>query len=119
MSDVARERIRFLLPNPVIEKLEHANEVAEECCWYLDTSMEKVRSESRVRHLTILRHITWWVTREISGTSYLDLEELFNRQHTSIMHGCARVENLRKTDEAILEVTDLLLKELTVEEEEI
>ena len=51
---------------------------------------------SRSRPLTTARHVGMYLLREQTGLSLIKIGDLFDRDHTTVMHGIKKVEALMK-----------------------
>lgn len=56
------------------------------------------------------RQIAMWVAAEATCASLPVIGRCFNRDHTTIIHGMRRIESLRATDQAVLELSDRVLR---------
>jgi chromosomal replication initiator protein len=51
-------------------------------------------SKSRSRPLTTARHVAMYLLRELTGLSLIKIGELFERDHTTALHGIKKIEGL-------------------------
>jgi chromosomal replication initiator protein len=63
---------------------------------YFGLTRADLVGKSRSRPLTTARHVAMYLTRECTGLSLLKIGELFDRDHTTVMHGLKKVEALMK-----------------------
>jgi len=68
--------------------------IVEETARYFSLSKEDLLSKSRSRPLTNARHISMYLLRELTGLSLIKIGELFDRDHTTALHGIKRIESL-------------------------
>ncbi len=61
---------------------------------YFALSREDLVSKSRSRPLTTARHIAMYLLRELSGLSLIKIGELFDRDHSTALHGIKKIEKL-------------------------
>jgi len=50
-------------------------------------------SRSRRRQLVLARHLAMYFCREYTSYSFPEIGDLFFRDHSSVIHGCKRIEN--------------------------
>lgn len=96
--DIAEQQLKDVFSNPrqnnvtfdVIMKV-----VAE----YFNLSQSDIRGKRRTKAIVFPRQIVMYLTRELTEYSTTEIgSELGGRDHTTIMHGCDRIENRMKTD---------------------
>jgi chromosomal replication initiator protein len=61
---------------------------------YFALRPEDLFSKSRSRPLTNARHVAMYLLRELTGLSLIKIGELFDRDHTTALHGIKRIEGL-------------------------
>ncbi len=82
--------------------------IMEETANYFTLSTADLVSKSRSRPLTQARHIAMYLIRENTGLSLIKIGELFNRDHTTALHGIKKVEaDMRARDATFRQVQDL------------
>jgi len=64
--------------------------ILEETANYFTLSTADIVSKSRSRPLTQARHIAMYLMRECTGLSLIKIGEVFNRDHTTALHGIRR-----------------------------
>lgn len=68
---------------------------------YFGISVKELVGKKRLRTIARPRQIAMALTREFSGDSFPDIGQAFGgRDHTTVMHACEKVEELRETDPA-------------------
>jgi len=88
-----------------------------EICEVIETAaaLTKVRAE-QIQGTTLIdravqaRHATWATMRRIYNLSYPELGAIFDRHHTSIMHGVKRINNTHP------ELVDQIIDQLATQE---
>lgn len=69
---------------------------------HYDVTVEALRSNSRERHLAWVRHVAMYILREVTPASHQQIAHLLHRSdHTTVMNGCQRVEQVLRKDEHI------------------
>jgi len=76
-------------------------------------SIEELRGKSRRRPLVTARQVAMYVIRELTDLSFPAIgREFSNRDHTTVMHAVAKIENLMGERKAIFHQVQALLLEL-------
>ena len=82
--------------------------ILEETANYFTLSTADIVSKSRSRPLTQARHIAMYLMRECTGLSLIKIGEVFNRDHTTALHGIKKIEtDMRARDATFRQVQDL------------
>ena len=69
---------------------------------YYKIKIGDIHSKKRSRNFSRPRQIAMSLTRELTNLSFPEIGEAFGgRHHTTIMHACDEIENLRLTDQVI------------------
>ena len=71
-----------------------AETIMGETADYFGLRREDLVSKSRSRPLTTARHVAMYLMRELTGLSLIKIGELFERDHSTALHGIKRIENL-------------------------
>jgi chromosomal replication initiator protein len=104
--ELAERALQDLLPqteNEIPPQL-----IMEETANYFTLSTADLVSKSRSRPLTQARHIAMYLIRECTGLSLIKIGEVFNRDHTTALHGIKKVEaDMRARDATFRQVQDL------------
>lgn len=67
----------------------------------------------RSAHVSWPRHVAIWTTAKVfPKRSLVELGRAFDRDHTSIMHACKHVDDLREVDKEKRQEIDLLINQL-------
>jgi chromosomal replication initiator protein len=61
---------------------------------YFGLRREDLVSKSRSRPLTTARHVAMYLLRELTQLSLIKIGDLFERDHTTVLHGIQKVEKL-------------------------
>lgn len=76
-------------------------------------SMEELLSRRRTARIARPRQVAMWLSKELTPRSYPDIGQRFGgRDHTTIMYGVRKIEDLRAHDTTIREATDILRRRL-------
>jgi chromosomal replication initiator protein len=68
--------------------------ILEETATYFGLTLGDLVSKSRSRPLTTARHVAMYLLREHTGLSLIKIGDLFQRDHTTAMHGIKKIEAL-------------------------
>src|SRR5712691_4360642 len=68
--------------------------ILEQTAKYFGLGPGDLISKSRSRPLTTARHVAMYLLRELTGLSLIKIGELFERDHTTVMHGIKKIEGL-------------------------
>jgi len=69
---------------------------------YYKIKVTEMHSKKRARHVSRPRQIAMSLSRELTNHSFPEIGEAFgNRHHTTVMHACEEIEQLRLNDQTI------------------
>ena len=71
-----------------------ATVILEETAAFFGLTTDDLVSKSRSRPLTTARHVAMYLLRELTGLSLIRIGELFERDHTTALHGIKKIEAL-------------------------
>ncbi len=73
----------------------------------------EIRSRKRTRNIVLPRQVAMYLIRKVTALSLPEIGELFGgMDHTSVLHGIKKVENLLKKDESLRKTVEELEKRL-------
>jgi chromosomal replication initiator protein len=76
-------------------------------------SVDEIRGISRKAPIVEARHVAIYITREITGDSWKHIGSQFgNRDHTSMMHGYQKVQELMQHDKNLKTVVKTMMRNL-------
>jgi len=71
-------------------------------------------SKKRTRILARPRQMAMYLARELTDLSYPEIGQSFGaRDHTTVLHACAKIEELKASDSALRKDYSLLIQVLT------
>jgi chromosomal replication initiator protein len=79
---------------------------------YFSLRREDLVSKSRSRPLTTARHIAMYLLRELTGLSLIKIGELFDRDHSTALHGIKRIETLMPNRDTVYRQVQELTKRI-------
>jgi chromosomal replication initiator protein len=104
--DLAEHALEDLLPQAEAEI--PAQLILEETARYYSLSVGDLVSKSRSRPLTTARHVAMYLVRECTGMSLIKIGELFDRDHSTALHGINKIdEQMRDREPVYRQVQDL------------
>jgi chromosomal replication initiator protein len=110
--DFAREALRDLLA--VQEKLVSIENIQKTVAEYYKIRVADLLSKRRSRSITRPRQIAMGLTKELTSHSLPEIGDAFGgRDHTTVLHACKRVKELRGMEVRIDEDYSNLLRTLT------
>ncbi len=68
--------------------------ILEQTADYFGLEPDDLIGKSRSRPLTTARHVAMYLLRELTGLSLIKIGELFERDHTTALHGIKKIEGL-------------------------
>ncbi len=100
-GSLSRQRVDLTLAERALEGLipESGQEIPpamilEEAASHFALTQGDLVSKSRSRPLTTARHVAMYLLREQTGLSLIKIGELFQRDHTTVLHGIKKIEGL-------------------------
>jgi len=110
--DFAKEALRDLLA--VQDKLITIDNIQKTVAGYFHIRVGDLHSKSRSRSITRPRQIAMSLAKELTSHSLPEIGDAFGgRDHTTVMHACRKVKELRESDNRIREDYQTLLRGLT------
>jgi chromosomal replication initiator protein len=89
-----------------------AETILSETAKYFGLRREDLVSKSRSRPLTSARHIAMYLLRELTGLSLIKIGELFERDHSTALHGIKRIETLMPARDTVYRQVQELTKRI-------
>ncbi len=108
LSDLAaNNRRRQITPARVVETVAS----------FYSMDVDDLKAKSRSREIVVPRQIAMYIIREETDTSLSDIgAEFGNRDHTTVMHACDKIEKAKETDnqirQAVLAIRQMLYGEV-------
>jgi chromosomal replication initiator protein len=109
-TQLAERALEDLIPDSAQEI--PAAVILEETATYFGLGPSDLVSKSRSRPLTTARHVAMYLLRELTGLSLIKIGELFERDHTTVMHGIKKIEGLMPARGSIYRQVQELTKHL-------
>jgi chromosomal replication initiator protein len=97
---------------PASRPLE-VEEVQKEVAKFCNVSLEEVRGPRRQKKLVHARQLAMYLTRKLTGASFPEIGARFNRDHSTVMASCDKVEQELATDLQLKKEVDELTARLS------
>lgn len=97
--DLADRALEDLLPQGSHEI--PAEVILQETARYFGLRPDDLISKSRSRPLTTARHVAMYLLRELTGLSLIKIGDLFDRDHSTALHGITKIERMMQNREPI------------------
>jgi chromosomal replication initiator protein len=105
-QELAEHALEDLLPQAEAEIPPQV--ILDETARYYGLSVADLVSKSRSRPLTNARHVAMYLVRECTGMTLPKIGELFDRDHTTALHGINKIDkNMRDREPVYRQVQDL------------
>ena len=105
-QELAEHALEDLLPQAEAEIPPQV--ILDETARYYGLSVDDLISKSRSRPLTNARHVAMYLIRETTGMTLPKIGELFDRDHTTALHGINKIDkNMRDREPVYRQVQDL------------
>lgn len=110
--DFAKDALKDLLA--LQEKLVTIDNIQKTVAEYFKIRMADLLSKSRRRSISRPRQLAMSLAKELTTHSLPEIGDAFGgRDHTTILHGCRRIKDLRESDNRVSEDYKNLLRTLT------
>ncbi len=110
--DFAKDALKDLLA--LQEKLVTIDNIQKTVAEYFKIRMSDLLSKSRRRSISRPRQLAMSLAKELTTHSLPEIGDAFGgRDHTTVMHGCRRIKDLRESDNRVSEDYKNLLRTLT------
>jgi len=86
--------------------------IMEETASYFGLERSDLVSKSRSRPLTTARHMAMYLLRELTELSLIKIGELFERDHTTALHGIKKIESLMHARGSVYRQVEELTKKV-------
>ena len=97
---------------PASRPLE-VDEVQKEVAKYYNVALEELKGPRRQKRLVHARQVAMCLARKMTGASFPEIGSRFNRDHSTVMSSCDKVDKQVKTDLQLKKELDELTHRLT------
>jgi chromosomal replication initiator protein len=109
--DFARETLRDMLA--AYERLVTIDNIKRQVSSYYNIRVTDLSSVRRTRSLARPRQIAMALAKELTQHSLPEIGQAFSKDHTTVLHACRKVAELRKDDSRVREDYENLLRMLS------
>ena len=75
---------------------------------YYSLTSSQIKSKIRTSQIALARQISMYLTREILDLPYQEVGRYFNKDHSTVLSNCKKIDELRKKDEVLNKVLNNL-----------
>lgn len=86
------------------------NAVIDVVCKHYRVRRHQIIGVDRTDETTLARHVALYLAQRCSGRGSTFLQGIFNREHTTIRYGIARIRRMRDADQKFAALLDTLEK---------
>lgn len=80
---------------------------------HFEITTSELFSDNRSRNIAFPRQISMYLCRKLTSVSFSEVGKIMgNRDHSTILHGCNKIENDMKKDPALQNTIDILIKKI-------
>jgi chromosomal replication initiator protein len=108
------ENVRLFLDDQAEERKPDLRSITNKVAKYFSLSTRQLRGPSRRRHVVRARGVAMYLAWNLTNNSLENVGRYFgNRDHTTVLHACRRVQSLQQTDPVITKAVDELSGQLS------
>jgi chromosomal replication initiator protein len=109
--DFARETLKDMLA--VYERQISIDSIKRQASNYYNIRVTDLSSPRRTRSLARPRQVAMSLAKELTQHSLPEIGHAFGKDHTTVLHACRKISELRKTDARVREDYENLLRQLS------
>lgn len=107
-----KERVLGLPENVSPTSIKTTSELIDLVSNYFKLPKAEVCGESRKKDLRVARQIAMYLSREILGCGLATIAKEFNKDHTTVLHACRKIEGELQTNESLIRHINAVKKEM-------
>ncbi len=108
---LAKEVLKDIISNTDV--IINPEVIKKYVCKHFDIKISDIESKKRTRALAFPRQIAMYLCREMTDLSLPKIGEAFGkRDHTTVMHGCEKINNEIKMNESVKEVVESIQRSI-------
>ena len=69
-----------------------SEKIAEVAAQYFNVSVDELKSPARAKNISNARHLAIYLTRELTGKSFVSIAEFYNKKHSTIVYAYETVK---------------------------
>ena len=90
------------------------DEIMIQVCRYFDVSFQDMSAKTRKKRITTARHFAMAIAKDVTSKSLPEIAYNFGkRNHTTVLHACRKISELRKVDEQVEKDYKNLMRKIT------
>ncbi len=83
------------------------DDISKTVCQYLNIAENKIREKTRKKEIVLARQLAMYFSKELTKSSLKTIGLHFGgRDHSTVIHACTSIEQMRKKDNSMKELTD-------------
>ncbi len=82
---------------------------------YYNISTDDIKGKVRTRNIAVPRQIAMYLSRELTNISLLKIGEYFGKDHSTVIHACSKISELKDNDTEIKSSIDSITQKLKTE----
>ena len=81
------------------------DQITRSVCAAHGVEMTQLKSRRRDARITQVRHMAYWLCRQVKNNSYPKIGRYFDRDHSTIMHGVEKFDQQVRADPVLRKMT--------------
>lgn len=122
-STLTKQPLSVALVHKVMNRVEIATQapqikpdmqrIAQKVTGYYDCTLEDMRSDKRLKHITFVRHVTMYFIKKLTNKSLTDIALFFRRKdHTTVLHAVSKIEAQKSNDQELGKSLETIEKQI-------
>jgi len=109
--EITKQILRHVLGD--LDKKPTIEQIQKVTCDYFKIKLADMKSPKKSKSVAVPRQVAMYLSRNLVSASYPDIGQRFGgRDHSTVMHAVAKIDNLIKQDPEILAAVEILMKRL-------
>ncbi len=116
-EDITKETVMKVLKDysPNGKNILTPEYIGEYCSKFYNVAPEKIYSTGQKKDVVKVRQVCFYICKELLDISLQQIGKIYNRDHTTVMHGIRKIESLMEEDEIFRETVEMLMKDIKSE----
>lgn len=121
LSKLTHQKITLALAEDALKDIIKPNDSKEITVDYINKivtdhfnlSEDAINSKKKQKNIAFPRQICMYLCKELTGLSTTDIgKQMGNRDHSTVIHGCTKIEEMLKVDNSLQTAIDILTKKI-------
>ena len=108
---IAKAALKDVISQNPKNKLDE-NAIIEIVCGFYNISMEDIKSKRRNKDIAYPRQIAMYLLRTVLSLTFEQIGKIFGNHYSTVIHGCDKIDKLRKEDSHTAGEIDKLLQSI-------